>query len=128
MISEGWRAAIGSVGASAFCWGVAGGVHLGLESHGRARGGTSWGLPEGGGWYEFAWFAGFIVTIYSAPGLLRRTAWWPSLSLSFGAGIGIITVLTLGQGTRYWVAAAVMAAVGVTSPVVNRLWGRHHPV
>ncbi|WP_318210570.1 MULTISPECIES: hypothetical protein [unclassified Streptomyces] len=129
MISEGWRAAIGSVGASAICWGAAGAVHMVPEQHSRGtRGGVGWSLPEGGGWYEFAAFAGLIVTLYSVPGLLRRAAWWPSLSLSFGTGIGIVTVLALGQGTRYWVAAAIMAAVGIAPPVVNRRWGRHHPV
>ena len=127
MISESQRAAVASVGAAALCWGVAGAVHLRFVHHSNGRH-AGWSLPEGGGWYEFAMLAGFLVTMYSVPGLLRRAAWWPSLSLSFGAGIGMITVLTLGQGTRYRVAAVVMAAVGIASPVVNRLWGRHHPI
>ncbi|MEV4937036.1 hypothetical protein [Streptomyces zaomyceticus] len=127
MINESQRAAVASVGAAALCWGAAGAVHLGFVRSGSGSR-AGWSLPEGGGWYEFALLAGFLVTMYSAPGLLRRAAWWPSLSLSFGAGIGVITVLTLGQGTRYWVAAAIMAAVGVASPVVHRCWGRHHPI
>ncbi|MEU9593819.1 hypothetical protein AB0D84_29470 [Streptomyces sp. NPDC048193] len=84
--------------------------------------------PEGGGWYEFAMFSGCLVTMYSIPGLLRRTEWWPALSLTLGAVVGMISVLTLGQGQRYWVAAGVMTVVGVAAPLVNRLWGRNHPV
>lgn len=42
--------------------------------------------------------------------------------------MGTVSVLTLGQGQRYWVAALVMTLVGAAAPVVNRLWGRHHPM
>ncbi|RSS51488.1 hypothetical protein [Streptomyces sp. WAC01280] len=128
MISQGWRAAIAAVGAVAFCWGVAGAVHLGFDCHGNGRGATYCSLPEGGGPYELAMLVGFIVSVYSVPGILRRTAWWPSLSLSLGAGAGAVAVLALGQETRYWIAAALMGAVGSAAPLVNRLWGRHHPV
>ncbi|MFE7550930.1 hypothetical protein [Streptomyces gardneri] len=129
MISQGWRAAIGTVGAVGFCWGVAGAVHLGFEHQGgNGRGANYYGLPEGGGAYEFALLAGFIVSVYSVPGLLRRAAWWPSLSLSAGAGAGVVAVLTLGREPRHWVAAALLWAAGVAAPLVHRFWGRHHPV
>ncbi|MGW1817192.1 hypothetical protein ACWCQM_26920 [Streptomyces sp. NPDC002125] len=72
--------------------------------------------------------AGFIVTMYSVPGLLRRIEWWPAMSLSVGAAVGVVSVLALGQGRRYWVAASVMTLIGVAAPLVNRLWGRHHPL
>ncbi|MEV0170346.1 hypothetical protein AB0I00_04330 [Streptomyces sp. NPDC050803] len=128
MISQGWRAAIGAAGAVALCWGVAGAVHLGFERRGNGRRADSWSLPEGGGWYEFAVVAGAVVTLYSVPGLLRRKAWWPSLSLSLGAGVGVVSVLALGQGTRYWVAAAVMMAAGTAAPLANLRWGRRNPL
>lgn len=129
MISQGWRAAIGAVGAVAFCWGVAGAVHLGFErTGGNGKGANYFGLPEGGGWYEFGLLAGLIVSIYSVPGLLRRAAWWPSMSLSLGAGVGVVAVLTLGQEPRHWVAAAALCAVGIAAPLVQHFWGRHHPV
>lgn len=74
-----------AVGASALCWGAAGAVHMRFVHHsnGGRRGG--WNLPDGGGWYEFAMAGGFIVTMYSVTGLLRRREWWPALSLSLGA-------------------------------------------
>ncbi|MFJ2649615.1 hypothetical protein ACIO1C_23185 [Streptomyces sp. NPDC087420] len=122
------RALIAVVSASALCWGVAGAVHLGFVHH-RGSGRTgSWSLPAGGGWYEFAVVVGFIVTVYSVPGLLRRGEWWPALSLSLGAAVGAVSVLALGQGPRYWVAALLMTLVGAAAPLVNRLWGRHHPM
>ncbi|MFJ2224588.1 hypothetical protein ACIOFY_31675 [Streptomyces anulatus] len=68
------------------------------------------------------------MMLYSAPGLLRRSEWWPALSLSAGAVVGVVSVLALGQGRRYWVAASVMALVGAAAPLANRLWGRHHPI
>ncbi|MEU8668824.1 hypothetical protein OG333_14255 [Streptomyces anulatus] len=68
------------------------------------------------------------MTLYSAPGLLRRSEWWPALSLSAGAVVGVVPVLALGQGRRYWVAAPVMALVGAAAPLANRLWGRRHPI
>lgn len=72
--------------------------------------------------------AGFIVTMYSVPGLLRRREWWPAMSLCVGTAVGAVSVLTWGQGRRYWVAASVMMLMGVAAPLVNRLWGRHHPI
>lgn len=116
-----------AAGASLLCWGAAGAVHLGFEHHGSGRQG-GWSLPEGGGWYEFALVAGVLVTLYSVPGLLRRAAWWPSLALSLGSAVGVVSVLALGQGTRHWVAASAMIAVGLAAPVVNRVWGRHHTI
>lgn len=121
------RASIGAVGAGGLCWGVAGAVHLGFVQTGVGRG-SGWGLADGGGWYEFAVIVGALVTLYSAPGLLRRSDWWPALSLSAGAVVGVVSVLALGQGRRYWVAALVMALVGAAAPLANRLWGRHHPI
>ncbi|WP_405666648.1 hypothetical protein OG379_32420 [Streptomyces sp. NBC_01166] len=123
-----WRALIGTVSAGALCWGVAGAVHMRFFYHSNGGRAGGWNLPEGGGWYEFAMTAGFIVTMYSVPGLLRRSEWWPALSLSIGAAVGAVSVLTLGQGRRYWVAASVMTLMGAAAPLVNRLWGRHHPI
>ncbi|KQX11845.1 hypothetical protein ASC82_18570 [Streptomyces sp. Root431] len=77
MISQGWRAAIATAGAVAFCWGVAGAVHPGFDCHGSGRGATYCSLPEGGDPYELAMLVG---------------------------------------------------AVGSAAPLVNRPWGRHHPV
>ncbi|MEU7073689.1 hypothetical protein AB0B30_13015 [Streptomyces narbonensis] len=129
MISQGWRAGIGAAGAVAFCWGVAGAVHLGFEHQGsNGRGANYYGLPEDGWGYEIALLAGFIVSVYSAPGLLRRAEWWPSMSLSAGAGAGVVAVLSLGQEPRHWVAAALLWATGLAAPLVNRSWGRHHPL
>lgn len=124
---NGWRALIGAAGASALCWGVAGTVHLGLVHHnnGRRRGG--WSLPDGGGFYEFAFVAGAIVTLYWVPGLLRRKEWWPALSLSLGTVVGAVSVLGLGQEPRHWVTAVVMVALGVTAPLVSLRWGRQRP-
>jgi hypothetical protein len=103
-------------------------VHLRFVRHNNGRRADGWSLPEGGGWYELAFWVGGIVTMYSVPGLLRRTEWWPVLGLSLGTAVGVVSVLALGQGQRYWVAAVVMALVGIAWPVMNRLWGRHHPV
>ncbi|MGW6286507.1 hypothetical protein [Streptomyces sp. NPDC055107] len=121
------RASIGVVGAGGLFWGVAGTVHLGfVQTNGGRRSG--WSLPDGGGWYEFAFVVGALLTLYSVPGLLRRSEWWPALSLSAGAVVGVVSVLALGQGPRYWVAASAMALVGAAAPLANRLWGRHHPI
>ncbi|MEU9058774.1 hypothetical protein AB0D13_07750 [Streptomyces sp. NPDC048430] len=68
------------------------------------------------------------MTMYSVPGLLRRSEWWPAMSLSVGAAVGAVAVLTSGQGRRYRVAASVMTLMGVAAPLVNRLRGRHHPI
>ncbi|MCC8477155.1 hypothetical protein ACWDBC_00555 [Streptomyces parvus] len=122
-----WRASLGVVGAGALCWGVAGAVHLGfVQTNGPRRSG--WGLADGGGWYEVALVVGALVTLYCTPGLLRRVEWWPALGLSAGAVAGVVSVLALGQGRRYWVAASVMTLVGVAVPLSNRFWGRHHPI
>lgn len=51
-----------------------------------------------------------------------------ALSLSAGAVVGVVSVLALGQGRRYWVAASALALVGAAAPLANRLWGRHHPI
>lgn len=66
--------------------------------------------------------------MYSIPGLLRQSQWWPALSLSLGAAVGVASVLTLGQSRRHLTTAAIMIAVGVAAPVANRCWGRHHPI
>ncbi|MFD3664191.1 hypothetical protein ACFWVF_26985 [Streptomyces sp. NPDC058659] len=50
------------------------------------------------------------------------------MSLSLGAGVGVVGVLTLGQEPRHWVAAAIMWAVGIAAPLVHHFWGRHHTV
>ncbi|MGC5365315.1 hypothetical protein ACPXCE_27190 [Streptomyces sp. DT24] len=50
------------------------------------------------------------------------------MSLSLGAVVGAVSVLTLGQGQRYWLAALVMTLMGIAAPLVNRLWGCHHPI
>ncbi|MFH8692338.1 hypothetical protein ACH4EC_36435 [Streptomyces anulatus] len=68
------------------------------------------------------------MTLYSTPGLLRRSEWWPALSLTAGAVVGVVSVLALGQGRRYWAAASALALVGAAAPLANRLWGRRHPI
>jgi hypothetical protein len=127
VINIRWRVLIGSASACALAWGTAGAVHLGLVHHGVGRRG-GYDIAEGGGWYEIALSVGFIVTIYSIPGLLRQSQWWPALSLTLGAAVGVASVLTLGQSQRHWTTAAIMTAVGVAAPVANRCWGRHHPI
>lgn len=119
------RALIGAAGTGALCWGVAGAVHLGLVHHySSRRGGGSWSLPEGGGFYEFAFMAGAVVTLYSVPGLFLRKEWWPALGLSLGTAVGAVSVLVMGREPRYWVTAAVMVAVGVAAPLASLWWGR----
>jgi len=127
VINIGWRVLIGSAGACALAWGTAGAVHLGLVHHGVGRRG-GYNIAEGGGWYEVALTVGFIVTIYSTPGLLRQSQWGPTLSLTLGAAVGVASVLTLGHSRRHWTTAAIMTAVGIAAPVANRCWGRHRPI
>lgn len=101
-------------------------MHLGLVHHGNGRRRQgSWSLPEGGGFYEFAFTAGAVVTLYSVPGLLRHKEWWPTLSLSAGTAVGAVSVLVLGRDPRYWVTAAVMAVLGAAAPLARLWWGRH---
>ncbi|CAG7616162.1 hypothetical protein SBRY_110150 [Actinacidiphila bryophytorum] len=67
--------------------------------------------------------AGAVVTLYSVPGLLRHKEWRLTLSLTLGTVVGAVSVLVLGQEPRYWVAAAIMVAVGVAAPLASRWWG-----
>ncbi|MFI0444220.1 hypothetical protein [Actinomadura sp. 6N118] len=130
MSKHRWRVLVCMAAVSALCWGTAGAVHLGFEYSGGPNGG--YGLPEGGGWYELAFILGLIVSFYAYSGggfarPLFREKWWHSLSLTIGTAVGAVSVLELGQGQRYWVAAAIMAAIGAGGPLVNILVERHQP-
>ncbi|MFI2027766.1 hypothetical protein [Streptomyces buecherae] len=114
MINTAWRVALGVVASSAFFWGVAGAVDLGLE---RTRNGYA--LPDGSGWYNLAVFAGFIVAYFSVASLTDTTAGrHAALVPAAGAWFGVVSCLLIGQQTRHWVAAAVVALIGSALPLV----------
>ncbi|MFE9015056.1 hypothetical protein [Streptomyces cyaneofuscatus] len=108
MTNTAWRVALGVVTSSAFFWGVAGAVDLGLE---RTRNGYA--LPDGGEWYNLATFGGFIVAYFSTASLTdtaadRHIALIPAV----GAWFGVASCLLMGQQTRHWVAAVTAALIG----------------
>ncbi|WP_225800007.1 hypothetical protein [Streptomyces sp. NK15101] len=120
MTNTAWRVALGVVASSAFFWAVAGAVDLGLE---RTRRGYA--LPDGGEWYTFALFAGFIVAYLGVASLTdtpagRHAALVPAAGACFGA----VSCLLIGQETRHWVGAAVMALIASALPLVVHLRNR----
>ncbi|MFP1626812.1 hypothetical protein ACLB9X_16920 [Streptomyces sp. 5K101] len=108
MTNTGWRVALGVVASSAFFWAIAGAVDLGLERNLRG-----YALPDGGEWYTFALFAGFIVAYFSVASLTDTTAARHApLVPAAGACFGVVSCLLMGQHMRHWVGAAVMALIG----------------
>ncbi|MFJ7990037.1 hypothetical protein [Streptomyces sp. NPDC096351] len=120
MTNTGWRVALGVVASSAFFWAVAGAVDLGLA---RTRKGYT--LPDGGEWYSVGLFGGFMVGYFCVASLTDTTAErHAALIPAAGAWFGAVSCLLLGQETRHWVAAAVMALIGAALPFVVRLRDR----
>ncbi|MFF3350840.1 hypothetical protein [Streptomyces sp. NPDC002779] len=116
MTNTGWRVALGVAASSAFFWGVAGAVDLGLE---RTRNGYA--LPDGGEWYNVAVFAGFIVAYFSVASLTDRIASWKAALIpTAGAGVGAVSSLLMGQQARHWIAAFAMVLVGYALPLIVR--------
>lgn len=116
MTNTGWRVALGTTASSAFFWGVAGAVDMGMV---RVRKGYT--LPEGGGWYTLAVFAGFIVAYFSVCSLTDRLAGWKmALIPAAGAGVGAASVLLMGQQDRHWIAAFALVLAGSAAPLVVR--------
>ncbi|MFI5527257.1 hypothetical protein ACIA8O_01750 [Kitasatospora sp. NPDC051853] len=117
MTSTVWRVALGVVASSAFFWGVAGNVDLGLE---RTRNGYT--HRDGGEWYTYTLFAGFVVAYFSVARLTDTTAArYAALVPAAGAWSGVLSCVLMGQQTRHWVAAAVMALIGSVVPLVVHL-------
>ncbi|MCX2181095.1 hypothetical protein KV205_11210 [Streptomyces sp. SKN60] len=120
MTSTGWRVVLGALAWSAFFWGVAGAVDLGLA---RTRKGYT--LPDGGGWYELALLAGFIVGYFAVGSLTDRIA--PrhmALIPAVATGVGAASCLVFGQQTRHWLSALVLVAIGVALVATVRLRDR----
>ncbi|MFC9916470.1 hypothetical protein [Streptomyces sp. NPDC059862] len=114
MTNTAWRVALGVVASSAFFWGVAGAVDLGLERN--LKGYT---LPDGGRWYTLGVFAGFIVAYFSVASLTDTTAGrHAALVPAAGAWFGVVSCLLMGQQTRHWVAAAALALIGSALPLI----------
>ncbi|MFD5099802.1 hypothetical protein [Streptomyces albidochromogenes] len=114
MMNTVWRVALGVVACSAFFWGVAGAVDLGLERNLRG-----YNIPDGGGWYTLGVFAGFIVAYFSVASLTDTTAGrHAALVPAAGAWFGVASCLLMGQQTRHWVAAAVVALIGSALPLI----------
>ncbi|MEU9865451.1 hypothetical protein AB0D99_31745 [Streptomyces sp. NPDC047971] len=108
MLNTGCRVALGVVASSAFFWAVAGAVDLGLE---RVQRGFA--LPDGGEWYTLALFVGFIVAYFSVASLTDTAVErYAALVPAAGAGFGVISCVLMGQQTRHWAGAAVMALIG----------------
>lgn len=106
-------------------------MHLGFVYSGGPRGG-SYGLPDGGGWHTLAFMLGLPVAFYSYAGggfvePVFRKKWWYALTVTFGTTVGAVSILALGQGLRYWIAAALMTAVGVAAPMANVLVKPQNP-
>ncbi|MER5739716.1 MULTISPECIES: hypothetical protein [unclassified Streptomyces] len=120
MTNTAGRVALGVVASSAFFWAVAGAVDLGLE---RTRKGYA--LPDGGEWYTFALFAGFIVAYFSVASLTDTpAARHAALVPAAGACFGVVSCLLMGQQTRHWVGAAALALIGSALPLVGHLHNR----
>ncbi|MFF9850523.1 hypothetical protein [Streptomyces litmocidini] len=120
MTNPAWRVALGVVASSAFFWAVAGAVDLGLE-----RNRKGYALPDGGGRYTLALFAGFIVAYFSVASLADTTAGrHAALVPAAGACFGVVSCLLMGQQARHWVAAAVMALIASVLPLVVHLRNR----
>ncbi|MFE5941876.1 hypothetical protein [Streptomyces sp. NPDC056480] len=120
MTNTAWRVALGVVASSAFFWAVAGAVDLGLE---RTRKGYA--LPDGGEQYTFGLFAGFVAAYFSVASLTDTTAArHAALVPAAGACFGAVSCLLMGQQTRHWIAAAVMALIGAGLPLVVGLRNR----
>lgn len=112
--STGWRVTAGVVASGAFFWAVAGTVDVGLVHRGRG-----YSVPDGGGWYTFALFAGFVTAYFCVASLVDTTAErHAALVPAAGAFFGAVCCLLMGQQVRHWVAAAVLAAIGSALPVV----------
>ncbi|MFB7512822.1 hypothetical protein [Streptomyces sp. NPDC056144] len=115
MTNTAWRVVLGVVASSAFFWAVAGAVDLGLE-----RNHKGYALPDGGGWYTLAPFAGFIVAYFSVASLTDTTAGrHAALVPAAGACFGVVSCLLMGQQTRHWVGAVVMALIGSALPLIT---------
>ncbi|MFF2779572.1 hypothetical protein ACFVU3_32320 [Streptomyces sp. NPDC058052] len=120
MTNTAWRVALGVAASSAFFWAVAGAVDMGLE---RTRKGYA--LPDGGEWYTFALFAGFVVAYVSVASLTDTAAErHAALVPAAGAWCGVVSCLLLGQQTRHWVGAAVLALIGTGLPLLVPLRSR----
>ncbi|MFC9288161.1 hypothetical protein [Streptomyces sp. NPDC057052] len=120
MTNTAWRVALGVVASSAFFWAVAGAVDLGLKRNHRG-----YAFPDGGGWFTFALFAGFIVAYFSVASLAdtavgRHAALVPAA----GACFDVVSCLLMGQQMRHWVAAAVMTLIGSALPLIVHLRNR----
>ncbi|SEB91661.1 hypothetical protein [Streptomyces sp. TLI_105] len=120
MRNPAWRVALGVVVSSAFFWAVAGAVDLGPE-----RNRKGYALPDGGGWYTLALFAGFTVAYFSVASLTDTTAGRnAALVPAAGACFGVVSCLLMGQQARHRVAAAVMALIASALPPVVHLRNR----
>ncbi|MFI1188569.1 hypothetical protein [Streptomyces californicus] len=116
MVNTAWRVALGVMASSAFFWAVAGAVDLGLE-----RTHKGYGLPGGNWLYGLALFGGFIVAYVSVASLTDTTAErYAALVPAEGAWFGVASCLLMGQETRHWVAAAVLAMIGSALPLIVR--------
>ncbi|WUD74486.1 hypothetical protein OG937_23700 [Streptomyces sp. NBC_00510] len=122
MGKPGWIV-VGVVASSAFCWGIAGAIDMGLDRsfrHGRSY----YSFSEGGGWYEFAWFAGFIAVLACVYEPAHLPDWKPLLSLTVGCGVGVAAVLLMGREDRHWIGAFALALAGVVIPLTGLWWHR----
>lgn len=96
---------------------------MGLDRSFR-RGSSYYNLPEGGGWYEFALFAGFIALMAFVYELPRVPDWKPLLSLTLGCGVGAASVLLMGREDRHWIGGFALALAGVVIPLTGLWWHR----
>ncbi|MGW4363640.1 hypothetical protein ACWEKU_33325 [Streptomyces californicus] len=114
MVNTAWRVALGVMASGAFFWAVAGAVDLGLE-----RTHKGYGLPDGHWWYTIALSGGFIVAYISMASLTDTAAErYTALVPAAGAWFGVASCLLMGQETRHWVAAAVLALIGTALPLI----------